>query len=88
MNHEELLYQLESVASSLGISVSYETFRSSDWRTSSGLCRIMSERRLLVDKSLSAEEKVSAIASSLKGENLDNIFCQPIVRKLLEEEAC
>lgn len=87
MNHEELLFQLESVASSLGISVCYETFRSSDWRTSSGLCRIMNERRILIDKSLTPEEKVSAFTSSLRGVNLDNVFCQPIVRKLLEEEA-
>jgi hypothetical protein len=87
MNQEELLHHLESLASSLGIRVTYEVFSASDWHTSSGLCLIKEEPRILIDKRLPLPEKVSALALSLKGFDFDSVYCPPIVRKLIEEDA-
>lgn len=84
MNQEELLYHLESLASSLGINITYEIFIVSDWHTSSGLCRIGDETRILIDKRLTVPEKISVLASSLRGFDLDVIFCPPLVRKVIE----
>lgn len=86
MDHEELIHHLESLASSLGIKVSYENFVSPDWSTSSGLCRVGDELRIIVDKSLPAQDKVSCLARALKGRDFEKVFCPPLVRQLIDEE--
>jgi hypothetical protein len=85
MDHEELLFHLEALASSLGINVSYENFLSPDWYTSSGLCRIGDELRIIIDKSLHPGDKVSALARALRGFDFEKVFCPPLVRQLIEE---
>ncbi|MDA2915736.1 hypothetical protein MYX64_02675 [Nitrospinae bacterium AH_259_B05_G02_I21] len=86
MNDEELLQHLESIAERLDLTVSYVEFSGADWRTSSGMCRVKDEHRILIDKRLPAQEQASAICKALSTFDLEGIYCPPRVRELIEDE--
>lgn len=86
MNHEELLHHLESIAETLNLTVSYVEFTGSDWPTSSGLCRVQDEYRILIDKRLPLQDRASALCRALSTFDLDKIYCPPRVRELIDDE--
>lgn len=86
MNDEELLHHLESIAERLSLAVSYVEFTGADWPTSSGLCRVGDEYRILIDKHLPAQERASALCRALSAFDLEGIYCPPRVRELIEDE--
>lgn len=86
MNDEELLRHLESIAERLNLTVSYVEFSGADWRTSSGLCRVREEYRILIEKRLPPQERSSAFCKALSAFDLEGIYCPPLVRELIENE--
>ena len=63
MKPKDMLNELESAASSLGVKVSYESIASSVMR--GGLCKVKGQYRVILDKRLTPEERVNTLAESL-----------------------
>jgi hypothetical protein len=63
MKPEVLLELLEAAAEQLEIRVSYEPLQTSV--VHGGLCRVKGEYRIIVDKRVSAEERVSTLATAI-----------------------
>jgi hypothetical protein len=86
MNDEEMVQHLESIAEKLDLSVSYVEFSGADWPTSSGLCRVGDEYRILIDKRLPPQERASALCRALCAFDLERFYLPPRVRELIENE--
>ena len=82
MKPKDMLAELESVAQSLDVKVSYESIASSVLR--GGLCKVKGQYRVIIDKRLTPEERVNTLAESLarfEWANLESIA--KAVRSLL-----
>ncbi len=77
------LSELEQVARDLGIKVSYDDLRT----TKGGSCRVMETRRILINKHLHANEKISLLARELGRFDLAGQELPERVRKKIESEA-
>ena len=82
MKHEELLLELEQLASQLGVGVRYEK---GDFE--GGYCILKADRILLINRKLMPNKKASVFALGLREIGLDNIFVKPAVREYIEDEA-
>ena len=77
-----MLSELESVASAVGVRVSYEALRATVGR--GGLCRVKGEYRVIIDKRAGVGERAATLAASLAGfdwQSLDNL--KPKIRETL-----
>lgn len=63
MKPKDMLTELEAAAQALDVKVSYESIASSIMR--GGLCRVKGEYRVIIDKRLTPEERVTTLAESL-----------------------
>jgi hypothetical protein len=63
MKPKDMLAELETVAQSLDVKVSYESIASTVLR--GGLCKVKGQYRVIVDKRLTPEERVNTVAESL-----------------------
>lgn len=63
MKPTDMLAELEVVAQSLHVRVSYEAIASSMLR--GGLCKVKGQYRVIIDKRLTPEERVNTLAESL-----------------------
>ncbi len=83
----ELLGHLERVGQALGVEIRYEPLGSEDDSvpTSSGLCVVRSQPKILIDSRLGPRGKAMALATALAEFDLSSVFVPPIVRQLLEE---
>jgi hypothetical protein len=77
------LAELEQIARDLGIKVTYDDLRTSK----GGSCRVMETRRILINKHLHANEKVSLLARELGRFDLSGRELPDRVRKKIENEA-
>jgi len=80
MNVKQILKELESLCSQLGIVLRYE-------KTSArgGLCRVEDKYYIIIDRKAKDDYKASVIANSLKNFDLKNIHIKPKLREYLEE---
>lgn len=81
MTQEQMLKELESLASSSGISVRYEK---GDFE--GGFCVLKAERMIVVNKKLATGKRASVIAQGLAEIGIDEVFLKPAVREFIEEE--
>ncbi|MBT8496071.1 MAG: hypothetical protein KJO07_23710 [Deltaproteobacteria bacterium] len=81
MKPEVLLTELEAVAETMGIKVSYEALGASVGR--GGLCRVKGEYRVIIDKRAGAGERAATLASSLAGFDWQSIDIKPQVRDVI-----
>ena len=81
MTHEQLLKELEALASNSGIAVRYEK---GDFE--GGYCILRSERLILVNKKMNAPRKASILAQGLAEIGIDEIYLKPVVREFIEDE--
>jgi hypothetical protein len=81
MENQELLNELESIASQLGIKLRYEK---GDFE--GGYCVLKSERIIVVNKKLSPTLRLSVIARGIDEIGLNNVYVKPAVRDFIEDE--
>lgn len=84
MDVQKQLHELEEVAKSLGVRVSYDPMRGPS-KGGGGLCRVRGEYRVIVDKRLRPSERVRVLAEALRSFDTEGIFVSPQIRQLLSE---
>ncbi len=77
------LEDLENIAKTLSIKVSYDDLRSSK----GGSCRVKETRRIIINKHLHSGEKISLLAKELGGFDLSGLDIPEAVRKKIERES-
>jgi hypothetical protein len=81
MENQELLPELESIASQLGIKLRYEK---GDFE--GGYCVLKSERIIVINKKLSPSMRLSVLARGISEIGLNNIYVKPVVRNFIEDD--
>ena len=76
------LADLEQIAKSLSIKVTYEDIKTSK----GGSCRVMETRRIIINKYLRKSEKVNLLAKELGNFDLSGLDIPDKIRKKIEEE--
>ncbi len=77
------LADLEQVAKSLSIKVTYEDIKTSR----GGSCRVLETRRIIINKHLRNSEKINLLAKELGNFDLSGLTIPDKVRKKIDEEA-
>ncbi len=77
------LADLEQIAKSLSIKVTYEDIKTSK----GGSCRVLETRRIIINKYLRTSEKVNLLAKELGNFDLSGLAIPDKVRKKIDEEA-
>jgi len=77
------LADLENVAKSLAIKVSYEDLKTSK----GGSCRVMETRRIIINKHLQNAEKINLLARELGNFDLGGLDLPDRIRKKIDQEA-
>jgi hypothetical protein len=77
------LADLENVAKSLSIKVSYEDLKTSK----GGSCRVMETRRIIINKHLQNVEKINLLARELGNFDLAGLDLPDRIRKRIDQEA-
>ncbi len=78
------MHALEEVCRKLGVEVRYEDFSRDEFRPASGRCRLMGRDVVLVDRALGPQERLQALASSVRDLDLEGVFLPPAVREMME----
>ncbi len=79
LSPELLLEHLKNLAGQLGIEV-----RCRPMDTPGGLCRVRDRRLILLNQTLSPEEKIDVLASALPLDEIEGIHVPPAVREAVE----
>lgn len=81
MKHDELIAELEQLATQVGVVVRHEK---GDFE--GGYCILKADRILLINKRLMPNKRASVLALALHEVGLDNVFIKPAVREFIEDE--
>ena len=79
-----VLHAMEEACRKLGVEVRYEDFSSDEIRPVSGRCRLLDNDLILIDRGLSAAERIRALREAMEGLNVEQIYLPPAVRESLE----
>ncbi len=77
------LTDLENIAKTLSIKVSYDDLKSSK----GGSCRVKETRRIIINKHLQSGEKINLLARELGGFDLSGLDIPDAIRKKIERES-
>ena len=77
------LTDLENVAKSLQVRVSYEDLKTSR----GGSCRVMESRRIIINKHLQNSEKIGLLARELANFDLSGLDISDSIRKKIAQES-
>ncbi len=77
------LADLENIAKTLSIKVSYDDLKASK----GGACRVRETRRIIINKHLQSSEKINLLARELGGFDLSGIDIPDAIRKKIERES-
>lgn len=81
MTHEQILSELEHLASNSGISIRYEK---GDF--DGGYCVLKAERLIVINKRLALVRRASVLAQGLAEVGIDEMYLKPAVREYIEDE--
>ena len=81
MTQEELLQELELLASQCAIAVRYEK---GDFE--GGFCVLKTERLIVINKKLAPAKKASILAQGLAEIGIDEMYLKPAIREFIEED--
>lgn len=81
---QKQLAELEQLAGTLGVRVSYDAMTGLS-QGSGGLCKVRGEWRVIMDRRLKAAERLEVLAASLRTFDTEAHFVSPQVRALLED---
>jgi hypothetical protein len=85
MTHEELLIQLEELASRLNIEVRYESARSEDPATFGGYCRNGERHIIITHSKASTRRKIDVFTEALSHFDIDDLYLRPALRDHLKK---
>jgi hypothetical protein len=77
------LADLEQIAAALSIKVTYEDLKASK----GGSCRVMTSRRIIINKHLQNNEKISLLAKELANFDLTGLDIPENVKKVIDRES-
>jgi hypothetical protein len=77
------LADLEAIAKALSIKVSYDDLKTSK----GGSCRVMETRRIIINKHLHNNEKISLLAKELGSFDLSRLDIPDNIRRKISQEA-
>jgi hypothetical protein len=81
MTHEQILSELEQLASNCGISIRYEK---GDF--DGGYCVLKAERLIVINKRLALARRTSVLAQGLAEVGINEMYLKPAVREYIEDE--
>ncbi len=81
MTHEQILTELEQLASNCGITIRYEK---GDF--DGGYCVLKAERLIVINKRLQPARRASVLAQGLAEVGIDEMYLKPAVREYIEDE--
>ncbi len=81
MTPEQILKELEQLATLCTISVRYEK---GDFE--GGFCVLKAERLIVINKKLAPAKKASILAQGLAEIGIDEMYLKPVVREFIEDE--
>ncbi len=81
MTHEQILSELEYLATNCGIAIRYEK---GDF--DGGYCVLKDERLIVINKRLAPARRTSVLAQGLAEVGIDEIYLKPAVREYIEDE--
>ncbi|MDO8426302.1 MAG: hypothetical protein Q7T24_02165 [Deltaproteobacteria bacterium] len=84
MKNEAYLNILEETAERLSIKLGYEDLRKGEVATPGGLFMLRGERRILIHKGLTLQEKIDVLSDILSGLDIESIHLPVEVRDRLE----
>ncbi|MFW5908247.1 MAG: hypothetical protein ACOCR8_01290 [Desulfosalsimonas sp.] len=84
MKRIQIYSHLIDTAEKAGIRVIEQNLRVTGVNAKSGLCRLKGEPVFIMDKNLTINEKIQALASGLKQIRLEDIYIIPVVRDIID----
>jgi hypothetical protein len=81
MTHEQILSELEHLASNCGIAIRYEK---GDF--DGGYCVLKAERLIVINKRLALIRRTSVLAQGLAEVGIDELYLKPAIREYIEDE--
>ena len=81
MTQEQMLKELEALATNSGIAVRYEK---GDFE--GGFCVLKTERLIVINKKLPPARKASVLAQGMAEIGIEDRYLKPVVREFIEEE--
>jgi hypothetical protein len=83
LKRRQIYQHLVEVAGKTGIRVAEQNLRATGVNAKSGLCRIRDESVFIMDKRLTANEKIELLTECLRQMPLDEIYIMPAIRNIL-----
>jgi hypothetical protein len=81
MKHEQILNELEQLASNCRVAIRYEK---GDF--DGGYCVLKAERLIVINKRLAPARRASVLAQGLAEVGIDEIYLKPAIREYIEDE--
>ena len=81
MTHEQILSELEQLASNCGIAIRYEK---GDF--DGGYCVLKAERLIVINKRLAPVRRAPVLAQGLAEVGIDEMYLKPAIREYIEDE--
>jgi hypothetical protein len=81
MTQEEILKELEELASRSGISIRYER---GDFE--GGFCVLKAERMIVINKRLASARRASVLAQGMAEVGIEEFYLKPAIRVYIEDE--
>ena len=81
MTNEQILSELEQLASNCSISIRYEK---GDF--DGGFCVLKAERLIVINKRLAPARRSAVLARGLAEVGIDEVYLKPVVREYIEDE--
>ena len=81
MTNEQILSELEQLASNCGITIRYEK---GDF--DGGYCVLKAERLIVINKRLALARRASVLAQGLAEVGIDEMYLKPAIREYIEDE--
>ena len=81
MTHEQIVSELEQLASNCGIAIRYEK---GDF--DGGYCVLKAERLIVINKRLSPSRRAPVLAQGLAEVGIDEMYLKPAIREYIEDE--
>lgn len=85
MKGHDLLNVLEEAFEKLGVRLDYEDLRRGEVNTDGGICVLKGEKRALIHKGLSIEDRADVLMKILSSMDTEAVHLPPAVRKRLDE---
>jgi hypothetical protein len=81
---ERMVEELKDAAKALGLEVrEEELLREIGYRARSGMCRVGERTVVLLDRNLSADDRLDVLCAALEGRDLEQLFLSPAARARL-----